>query len=342
MLLRIANLRERRRDIEAVKGVAILLVVFGHLVARQDPAGVEWYEPLRRAVYAFHMPLFLYLSGLVAVHSGFLHRRRVELPALAAARARRLLLPFFALGVLIVLGKYAAMHVMHVDNPPSGLWSGLLALVWDTGHSPAISIWYLFVLFVVSLGSAAILNGRLARLPWLLAASLMLFWIPAPAFIYLDRLAMFAPFFLLGACAGATGTRWEIWLDRFWPWAMALFLIVLAGVAARPVGPVLAQKTVLLLTGSISLPAIHGCLRNLRSIALQTIFLRLGRYSFMIYLFNTSFIGLAKGVLLLAWNWDGTHFLGFAPALMAAGLMGPMAAKRYAFSRIPRLERMTD
>ncbi len=63
---------ERRADIDSAKGLAILLVVFGHLVARADPAGVTWYEPLRRAVYAFHMPFFLYLSGLVAVLSGML------------------------------------------------------------------------------------------------------------------------------------------------------------------------------------------------------------------------------------------------------------------------------
>ena len=57
----------RRTDIDRAKGLAILLVVFGHIVARADPAGVDWYEPLRRAVYAFHMPFFFYLSGMAAV-----------------------------------------------------------------------------------------------------------------------------------------------------------------------------------------------------------------------------------------------------------------------------------
>ena len=62
----------RRQDIDRAKGLAILLVVFGHIVARSDPLNVNWYEPLRRAVYAFHMPFFLYLSGIVAVFSGAL------------------------------------------------------------------------------------------------------------------------------------------------------------------------------------------------------------------------------------------------------------------------------
>ena len=229
-------MRERRADIEAAKGLAILLVVFGHLVARQDPAGVDWYEPLRRAVYAFHMPLFLYLSGLVAVHSGFLRRPRASFLVLASARARRLLLPFFGLGVLIVLGKCAASGLVHVDNAPSGLWSGLLALLWDTGHSPALSIWYLFVLFVVSLAAILVLDGRPARLPWLLAASLALFWVPLPSYVYLDRVGMFAPFFLLGAAAGFAGARWDGVMDRFWPWALAVFGAALVAVGFRAGG----------------------------------------------------------------------------------------------------------
>jgi fucose 4-O-acetylase-like acetyltransferase len=55
----------RRADLDRAKGFAILFVVFGHIVARQDPASVHWYEPLRRAIYGFHMPFFLYLSGIV-------------------------------------------------------------------------------------------------------------------------------------------------------------------------------------------------------------------------------------------------------------------------------------
>ena len=62
----------------------------------------------------------------------------------------------------------------------------------------------------------------------------------------------------------------------------------------------------------------------------------------MIYLFNTLCIGLAKAVLLLAWSWDGPHFLAFAPALMTAGLLGPVALKRYAFRRVRALDRLTD
>ena len=68
----------------------------------------------------------------------------------------------------------------------------------------------------------------------------------------------------------------------------------------------------------------------------------LGRYSFTIYLFNTLCIGLAKGLLLVFWPWDGVNFYGFALALMGAGLAGPVGLKRYAFRRVKPLDRLTD
>jgi fucose 4-O-acetylase-like acetyltransferase len=335
-------LRERRADIEAAKGLAIALVVFGHLVARQDPAGVQWYEPLRRAVYAFHMPLFLYLSGVVAVYAGFLQRPRAAFWRLAAARAQRLLVPFFGLGVFIVLGKCAAVGLVHVDNAPASVWAGLRALVWDTDHSPALSIWYLFVLFAVSLASVLVLGGQPARLPWLLAGALVVFWVPLPARLYLDRVGTFAPFFLLGAAAGFAGARWDEAVDRIWPWAMAMFGACLLAIVVCGPESACEARVILLLVGTMSLPAIHGLLRCSWFIPFQKAFLLLGRYCFMIYLFNTLFIGLAKGLLLLAWPWDGANFLPFACVLMCAGLMGPIGLKRYAFRRIKFLDRMTD
>jgi fucose 4-O-acetylase-like acetyltransferase len=328
---------ERRRDIDSAKGLAILLVVFGHLVARADPAGVHWYEPLRRAVYAFHMPFFLYLSGLVAVLSGQLLAPRARWPAIVRARARRLLLPFFGLGSLIVLGKILAVRYMFVDNAPASLASGLADLLWRTGASPASSIWYLFVLFTVSLAAMALLAGRPARIAWLLALSLLLYVPPLPAYCYLDRIGSYAIFFALGAAAGLSGAAWNSFIDRLWPFALTLFLPSLALIAWA--GANWPQKLILLPIGALSMPAIHGLLRHFDAQSAR-LFTFAGRNSFMIYLFNTPCIGLAKGLLLAVCGWDGTNFVPFAAALMLAGIFGPIALKSQ-LRRIPVLARLT-
>ncbi len=330
----------RRTDIDLTRGFAILLVVFGHLVARADPAHVHWYEPLRRAVYAFHMPLFLYLSGWVALRSGTVLAPPGTWVLVAGARARRLLLPFLAMGGLIVLGKLLLRHVMMVDNPPVGLRAGLADLVWNTAHSPALSIWYLFVLFVVSLASMVWLNQRLGRLHWLLGAMLVLYALPLPAYAYADRIGAYAVFFGLGLAAGALGERWDAFMDRYWPSLLAALACCLVWVALF--GAEWPQKYVLLPVGALSMPAIHGWLRYYAASWPRMILLWLGRYSFMIYLFNTLFIGFSKGILVYFWSWNGTNFLPFACALLASGVLGPVWLKRAVFRRVPVVDRLTD
>jgi fucose 4-O-acetylase-like acetyltransferase len=329
----------RRSDLDLARGVAILLVVFGHLVARADPAQVGWYEPLRRAVYSFHMPFFLYLSGLVSVLSGALATPRAGWPRLARARARRLLVPFFALGLLVLLGKIIAARWIFVDNAPSGLWRGLDGLFWQTQASPALSVWYLFVLFVVSMGSIAWLDGRMARLPSLLFFCAVLYAMPLPALAYADRVGTYSVFFVLGAGAGLLGQRWNAFMDRYWP----LLLVLLAAALGADVcfGARWPEKLTMLVSGMLAMPAIHGWLRY-SSASWPRGFVLLGRYSFMIYLFNTLFIGMTKGVLFLFWSWNGLNFLPFAALLMAAGILGPLVVKLILFRHVPLLDRLTD
>jgi peptidoglycan/LPS O-acetylase OafA/YrhL len=328
----------RRQDIDSAKGFAILLVVFGHIVARADPAGVGWYEPLRRAVYAFHMPFFLYLSGLVAVLSGMVLAPRSAWAGIIVARARRLLLPFFGLGLLIVMGKCVAARFIVVDHVPRGLLMGIADLFWHTAASPAVSIWYLLVLFTVSLGAMVWLRGSSQRYPALLAFCALLYVIPWPAYLYLDRIGTYAVFFALGAGAGFLGGRWDRCMDRSWPLLLGMLLGALTVIAVYGAG--WPEKYLLLPMGLLAMPALHGSLRFLAPSSPSLLFL--GRYSFMIYLFNTLCIGLAKGLLLLLCSWDGTHFLPFAAALMVAGTLGPVALKAWAFRRLALLNRLTD
>ena len=329
----------RREDIDRTKGLAILLVVFGHLVARADPACVGWYEPLRRAVYAFHMPLFLYLSGLVAVGSGMLLTRRAGWLRMARRRAMRLLAPFFGFGVLVMVGKLALCHWIFVDHPPAGWRAGLDGLLWHTAQSPALSIWYLFVLFVVSVVCAFVLDGRPGRLCWLLVVTLLMYALVWPDDVYLPQIGRYAVFFVLGAGAGVLGGRWDGFLRRYWRLCFAVFAAGLAGDVAFGAG--WPPGLTLFCIGVLSMPAVHGLLRY-SALSSSRSLLWFGRYSFVIYLFNTMFIGVTKGMLLRVVSWDGIHFLPFAAVLMAAGSLGPVALKRYGLRWVPVLDRMTD
>lgn len=337
----------RLADLDRAKGLAIVLVVFGHLVAREPPAGVTWYDPLRMGVYLFHMPFFMYLSGYVAFASGAARTPLAAWRRLAARRAARLLLPFALFGLAILAGKLVAARFLAVDNVPPGFFVGLRALVWDTQHSPATSVWYLAVLFAFSLVTPAILaldaSGAL-----LAGIAALAYAAPLPPAFYLDRMGSNFLFFVAGGLAADQGGRWLRALPRLrWPalaglaalaWAVGSERISFEWTEGAQGFP---YKWALLAAGLLSLPALHGLARAWpldRASGLE----RLGRHVFVVYLLNTPLIGLAKALLLLAAPWDAENFLPFACVLMLAGLFGPIAVKRRLLRHGPPLDRLTD
>lgn len=335
-----ASLRGRRRDLDRAKGLAVLAVVFGHLVAQTPPEGAEWYEPLRYAIYRFHMPFFLYLSGLVMVFSGALATPGAALPGLVRRRAQRLLLPFLAMGLLILGAKLAAMPLAHVDNPPEGLAGGLRDLFWTTEHSPATSVWYLLVLFLCTLVALALRrlgSGALVLL------GLALQWPEVPAIAYLDRFAGHFLFFAVGVLVAEHEALLAPAFERWrWPAALAFGGSLWLAVAGWPdllwPDPAAAR----LVCGLLAIPALHAAVRR-PPVSGWGWPLRLGRYAMAIYLFNTLAIGGAKALLIAAgFGWEARWFPLHLAVGMLAGVGLPVLFKAWALARVPALARATD
>lgn len=117
---------KRLQYIDALKGVAILLVVLGHSLQNFDP-DLEWLPS--RAIYAFHMPLFMFVSGFVSW--------KVYKWASVKKRAVQLLIPFFFSIVLAWFVNYW------------GFWSadGFLSYTSKVIIQPDLGLWFLWVLF---------------------------------------------------------------------------------------------------------------------------------------------------------------------------------------------------
>ena len=105
--------------VDEARGAGIFLVVFGHVWRGVESAGLvadtALFHAVDRVVYAFHMPLFFFLSGLLSYD---IFRRR-PLGAALVYRAERLLWPL----VLWTWLYFAIKGLMGdaVNNPSS--WS---------------------------------------------------------------------------------------------------------------------------------------------------------------------------------------------------------------------------
>ena len=353
-----ARLRTRLVDLDRAKGIAILLVVFGHLVPQEDPPGLTWYDPLRVAIYLFHMPFFMYLSGYVTFWSGAATVAPNRWAGLVGRRARRLLVPFFGFGCAILAGKLIADRLIHVDNVPQGAGAGLDSLFLHTAHSPAMSVWYIGnvnigVLFVYVVATPLLLRlprpGRLPAETPLLLVALGLYLIQAPQILYMDRICRFFIFFVAGGLAARAGAAWWAVLDRWHLPALLLLVALLMFVGSGAVAFDWAHgadeqfpyKGYMLAAGLLSAVALHGLARSV-VVARWAWLVFVGNMCFAIYLLNTICIGLAKGVTLKFLAWNAQDFPLLAAVTFAAGVFGPIGIKRYLLPYIPPLDRVTD
>ena len=330
--------RPRRDDLDLAKGLGIFLVVFGHIAARQQSAGNSWYTCAQTAVYTFHMPFFLYLSGYVAFMTGAARTNFPKWPRLAARRSERLLLPFITFGVILVVGKLIASHFMYVDNNPANLKTAFINLVWNTDASPAISIWYMFVVFLATLLTPILFWLSRGNAYLILAFSLALFLIGLPHYVFADRFAEYYFFFVLGGVAADLGEGWSKFVDKNYLMASCLLLaIILYLFSLDAFSPHWSH----LLCGIVAIPALHGLVRSgmLRNSKAHAY---LGAFSFIIYLLNTPAMGVIKGVLLKWLEWDGRGFIVIATAMLLGGLLIPIAIKKLIFSRMSYIDRLTD
>lgn len=303
-------------DIDRTKGFAIALVVWGHIPNASISAPTQWYYTSISAIYAFHMPLFMYLSGFVFFLVGAPERFWSAPFRQLLSRFDRLIVPFIFFMLLIVTGKYYASSISGETDPVISINDGLLKVITNTPDNPLLSIWYLLVLFVYTLVTP--LLWRISnRKPYLLIVCAILGWIfVLPEVFYLKRISNYFIFFVIGGLFAVNRRVMLRVIQEFYAWFLLIFFVVLFLWHD--------SEYALLICGIPSIFALHG-------LFLQTFWqkdqfwLALGRYSMAIYLLNTIFIGVA--VLFIAPvlpNSVPSFFLAVL-ILFLLGLLGPIA-----------------
>ncbi|SBV99000.1 conserved membrane hypothetical protein [uncultured Alphaproteobacteria bacterium] len=221
---------------DQAKALAILLVVFGHVLRGLERGGLVAFDGVWRtvdwAIYLFHMPLFFYLSGLffaqTVAKAGYLGMLRRNLVVLVGP---------------LVVWSYIQVGMQYVFSGSSNLKVGLDDVI-SAPFPPAQQFWFLGVLFVAmavagllpALGASrraaaaacvAALAARVGLDGWIKTA-----FESGPYWFLVGQFLWHFPFLLLGmACGNAA-------MDRAGAHPLA-FLVAFAVVmaAALPVAP---------------------------------------------------------------------------------------------------------
>ena len=146
---------QRIEWLDAARGLAIVLVVFGHVLrgleAAGEAEGAAWVGAADLALYSFHMPLFFFLAGL-NVRAALARGAR----GFTGDKLWTVAWPYLLWSV--VQGSAAALAAGATNGERA--WSDLLRIGW----APIGQFWFLYALAV--LHGVAVLTGGRTR--WLL------------------------------------------------------------------------------------------------------------------------------------------------------------------------------
>lgn len=326
--------KPRLTDVDSAKGLAIFLVVLGHLTGGTFPKNAEWYIALNHAIYRFHMPFFMFLSGLLVFYTYQPIDSLGEYGRYVSRRIRRFAPSYLLFGSLMLIGKVVGQwgHLV-VDHPPDDLWMGFYEIIVHPYHSHAATLWYVYTLCEFCVLLPIVLWLCRNRLEPVLVAGLAARFIPVTYWFGLEKICEYAFVFFAGAYVATRYEAWTALVDRYLYVTIAVFLMALG---LSKLWPQLG-----FVVGLLSLPALHGLCR--RPAFRGSWWLQLfGKYTLAIYLMNTLAAGLVRGVILKFTSLNGARFVFIAPVLLTAGLAIPLLLKIHVFPKIPWLDRITD
>lgn len=315
--------RERLDYLDIAKALCIVLVVVGHYNPSVCP---DWWLAVRAVIYSFHMPLFMFISGLLFAYTW----KKTSYPEFIKKKFFRLMVPYLCTSVLIIGIKLLMQNVLHVTNEAAP--ADLLRMFWQP--SAAVHLWFIWALMIIFL-VVPIFDSKIYRL--ILAAAALLLWLlplNPPAIFSLDRVCGMAVFFMAGVlfCDYGGLKKWPLWLEIL---IIALFVFLETRLA---IGRAVAGR-LLPFFGIGAVLVVSKWISRIIAKDKPSILMTLGKYSFIIFLFHTIFTEFAKSMLALCGITPANHFVLCLAVVIVVGLSIPILVKKYIIDRIPILSK---
>lgn len=283
----------RYETIDIAKGLAIILVVIGHFVSEYMPRG---YDVAREVIYMFHMPLFVFASGFLYQAT----RRPVGYATFLWGKFKRLMVPYFAVSVIVISIKLAMSGVLPLEHPVT--WYTYLEILWYP--SAGYFLWFLWALWWMMVVIPWFKTPRLRML--LLSASLILYFISPqlPDIFCLKQFGGMLVFFSGGTVVNDYMRRYNIsrasmlWqvvsVVAFGVMAYAVVAGYITGLG--PVGKAIMMLVVSALGVAMSMSLSYWWRVGVTPWLIAVTYSIAGS-SYVIYMWHTTFEGFAKGVL---------------------------------------------
>jgi fucose 4-O-acetylase-like acetyltransferase len=315
-------------DVKIATGIAILLVVIGHLASRGQQ-GIEMYTNIKSVIYKFHMPLFLFLSGYITHYTFKPISSISDYMSFVRKKALRLFPAYIILSFVFLTGKFVIKY-------NSGFLLeelGKIMIYPSLGSSGFL--WYIYVLFMFNLFMPIInkIFQHYGLFFFVFISSCILSFFSFPDLFALNFFFWYLPFFLLG---GFMSKKREAYCNFIKSYGVIFLIVFVVWFSLEFLGFIDTPK---LISGLISIVTIHYISIKLSR---NVFFEYLGDNSFNIYLFNTLFIGGFIYVAKKVFNIDvySNVFYIMIPFLVFIGIFFPIKLYTIINSKFPSFARL--
>lgn len=184
--------KNRDELIDVAKGIAIFLVVWGHIIQYTlAPTGADFFQyPLFEIIYSFHMPLFMFVSGYLTTYS----IERGSLKENLVNKINGILIPYVLWSFIITL---VMTFIGFLKNGTISFMGTLKLAASNLIVYPYV--WFLYVLFIFycALYLTIYLEKKIGKKAFALITTLILV-IPVKAYFGIYYIQFFYLFFLVG------------------------------------------------------------------------------------------------------------------------------------------------
>lgn len=184
------------KEINYIKGIAILLVFIGHAATPSFLERPYFYEFIVQLIYSFHMPLFFLVSGFLSYKVIDMNLKENYFN-FVKAKFYRLAVPFLTISFITNL---MVLILMFLTNTPTTIHS-LIDMIKTVFLYPENGVmgalWFLYTLFIIS-AISPIITKLPVKITLTLALLLNLLVPQYKNFLAVSRISFFLVYFLIG------------------------------------------------------------------------------------------------------------------------------------------------
>ena len=307
--------RKRLHEIDIATGIAIILVVTGHL-SDYDPL---WYGLIKISLYKFHMPLFMFLSGFLLGYTRDNFENIEKYTVFLKSKSIKFIVPYLFMSLLFLCVKI----ILHEINS----WNKIMKMAQNILIAPtsgaSIFLWYVYVLFQFYIIFPLLYSIRWLKtnLYFLLIIGVVLnLFNPFSGFLELDQ---FGKYFIYFASGFLTSIYYHKVRHKMlkWRWLFyfCFFFLLSLDISFNHIIPEI-------FLAFVAIPAFLTLSIQVNS----SVFLEsIGQKTFTIYIWNSVFIFSSKSIISKFDPVYKEHFYFYFPLLISIGILLPFLLSVY-------------